>query len=520
MKDFKFRVINSNGKLPSTDKNAIYLEANDWDDFGYKTQFYLSLFDSTGSYHEIGSIKIAKVDQKDDWTLTILKKEFPFLEPGIYSVGQERQYYENLMKLNDELKDFILTSLNDLALDPSLLASVSEQDIFKSSISRGFGSKIIRTQFQRILAGDVPLTPYHFTYRKKLSDEHPLLNFDFKVVPDSHPTSNIHVLIGGNGVGKTTILNSMVTDSTVFPQDSNYEEGFYDNTDIFGNQKISEEYFLNIISVSFSAFDPFILPKIDKDEVGPNFTYIGLRAHSSEKDSLSLKGINLLWSEFSTSTAKCCRLKSKVKLWKKAMDILSTDPNLATLGLSELVNVKTESEIKSQAYELISKTSSGHTIVLLTIARLIEAVEEKTLVLIDEPETHLHPPLLSAYIKSLSMILNSQNGVAILATHSPVVIQNIPSSCVTKMFRHNTAPKVEILPLETYGENLGLITREVFNLEVHKSGFYNDLDQITAIEHTKTYDEIVKLFKGQIGYEGKALLRALVLDRPSINEGK
>ncbi len=39
--------------------------------------------------------------------------------------------------------------------------------------------------------------------------------------------------------------------------------------------------------------------------------------------------------------------------------------------------------------------SSGHAIVLLTVTKLVARVEEKTLVLIDEPESHLHPPLLS-----------------------------------------------------------------------------------------------------------------------------
>ncbi len=44
---------------------------------------------------------------------------------------------------------------------------------------------------------------------------------------------------------------------------------------------------------------------------------------------------------------------------------------------------------------LIKRMSSGHAIVLLTVTKLVARVEEKTLVLIDEPESHLHPPLLS-----------------------------------------------------------------------------------------------------------------------------
>jgi predicted ATP-dependent endonuclease of OLD family len=70
--------------------------------------------------------------------------------------------------------------------------------------------------------------------------------------------------------------------------------------------------------------------------------------------------------------------------------------------------------------------SSGHKIVLLTMTRLVELVEQRTLVLIDEPEAHLHPPLLSSFVRALSALLKRRNAVAIIATHSPVVLQETP----------------------------------------------------------------------------------------------
>ncbi|MFP3835922.1 AAA family ATPase, partial [Chryseobacterium sp. SIMBA_028] len=83
---------------------------------------------------------------------------------------------------------------------------------------------------------------------------------------------------------------------------------------------------------------------------------------------------------------------------------------------------------------LLKTMSSGHAIIILTLARLVATVEDKSLIIIDEPESHLHPPLLSLFIKSLSDLLYVKNGVAILATHSPVVLQGIPKSCVWKIY--------------------------------------------------------------------------------------
>jgi len=74
-------------------------------------------------------------------------------------------------------------------------------------------------------------------------------------------------------------------------------------------------------------------------------------------------------------------------------------------------------------FRKLGKLSSGHAIVLLTITRLVE-LDERSLVLIDEPEVHLHPPLLSAFVRALSDLLIELNGVAIVATHSPVMAHN------------------------------------------------------------------------------------------------
>jgi predicted ATP-dependent endonuclease of OLD family len=91
----------------------------------------------------------------------------------------------------------------------------------------------------------------------------------------------------------------------------------------------------------------------------------------------------------------------------------------------KLIEIKDEKELKDTSSEIFNKLSSGHKIVLLTITRLVETVEEKTLVMLDEPESHLHPPLLSAFIRALSELLILRNGVAIIATHSPVILQEL-----------------------------------------------------------------------------------------------
>jgi ATPase subunit of ABC transporter with duplicated ATPase domains len=163
------------------------------------------------------------------------------------------------------------------------------------------------------------------------------------------------------------------------------------------------------------------------------------------------------------------------------------------------------------ASKLYRKLSSGHKIVLLTITKLVEHVEERTLVLMDEPEAHLHPPLLAAFLRALSDLLINRNGVAIIATHSPVVLQEVPRSCVWRIVRHGTAAEASRLEIETFAENVGVLTGEVFGLEVTRSGFHKMLSD--AVEHEQEIDAVLQKFDNEVGADGRALVSSMIATR-------
>jgi predicted ATPase len=185
------------------------------------------------------------------------------------------------------------------------------------------------------------------------------------------------------------------------------------------------------------------------------------------------------------------------------MSILSADPGFAEL---ELASLSEGSDEASQIGSVFERLSSGHKIALLTLTRLVELVDERTLVLFDEPETHLHPPLLSSVVRALSRLLVTRNGVALIATHSPVVLQECPRSCVSVVRRSGREMLADRPAIETFGENVGVLTREAFGLEVTQSGFHQLL---TESAETLDYDGVLAEFDQQIGAEGRAIVRSL-----------
>ena len=87
--------------------------------------------------------------------------------------------------------------------------------------------------------------------------------------------------------------------------------------------------------------------------------------------------------------------------------------------------------------------SSGHKIILLTVVNLVNFVEEKTLCNHGiEPEEHLHPRLYQLLFGHYQSLMSYRNGVAIIATHSPVIVQEVPRRCVWKIRGHGKYRKI------------------------------------------------------------------------------
>lgn len=517
-----FQKLAMSAYFPSQSYNTGYLQLNNWDDFGHKTLFSLSIFDEQGKQQTIGNIKIGFVGQNEGWTEEQISQQFDVLPEHFYSLGQDADYYRNIIEnLSQEMAVNLLTALGDIAHDPSRFQIAENESAFDSSLLRSVNRSSIEHQFRRILRHEAALSEYDFFYEKAVNARYSGIKVEFTVEPNTKPSSNLHILIGRNGVGKTTLLNNMV--DALLP-----ERGGVDETGCFatpspwagGRTALNDDYFAGVVSVSFSAFDPFTPPDDQPDaNAGMRYYYIGLKKRVAQQgqDLWGLKDKNDLCRDFTNSLKICFALTAKRDRWLNAVKKLESDDNFSEMDLCKLANVydvdltDNKRQFSETAAALFERMSSGHAIVILTVTKLVETVEEKTLVLLDEPESHLHPPLLSAFTRALSDLLVNRNGVAIIATHSPVVLQEVPKSCVSILRRTRLIGNVDRPEQETFGENVGVLTREVFGLEVSKSGFLSLLTK--SIQTGKSYEEIVAEYENQLGNEATSLLRGMVIRR-------
>ena len=111
----------------------------------------------------------------------------------------------------------------------------------------------------------------------------------------------------------------------------------------------------------------------------------------------------------------------------------------------------------------------------------------------------LHPPLLSSFIRSLSQLLIKANGVAILATHSPIILQEVQRECVYKLSREVSTDFIQAVrpSTETFAEDIGSLTFDIFELETIESGFYTLIDQI--VRENLSFEESLQRLIGKWG---------------------
>ena len=105
-------------------------------------------------------------------------------------------------------------------------------------------------------------------------------------------------------------------------------------------------------------------------------------------------------------------------------------------------------------------------------------------------------------------MLIKRNGVAIISTHSPIVLQEIPKSCVWTLNRQGNSIKAHRPEIETFGTNVGVLTNEIFGYEVKRTGF-NTLLQ-NAVDKYNDYESVLDEFNYQLGDEAKSIVRILL----------
>ena len=164
-----------------------------------------------GRKASIGGVKIGQFAMEAGQRRAAVPDSFDELDERFFSLGQDDSYYENLNELGSGLRDVVLRGLRDIALDQQLFKRARSESVTGMSLLRSVTPATVQGQFRRLARGEARLSRYEFSYTgpKPTRSRAEPVTLSFVVSPKSQPPTNIHVLIGRNGVGKTRLLHHM-----------------------------------------------------------------------------------------------------------------------------------------------------------------------------------------------------------------------------------------------------------------------------------------------------------------------
>jgi ABC-type Mn2+/Zn2+ transport system ATPase subunit len=184
-------------------------------------------------------------------------------------------------------------------------------------------------------------------------------------------------------------------------------------------------------------------------------------------------------------------LPLKGKLSVNSSNVMQVDKRyyypLLMLGKgAEKENLEVYSSIISNANPLnhigdnVYPLSSGQLAFIKFIVQACLFIENGSLVLLDEPETHLHPNFISDFVRILNKLLTLTGSFSIIATHSAYFVREVPRTQV-HVFKENSKKSVDIIKptLKTFGADVGTLSYFVFEDEI-TNGLIEEL--ITAFQ--------------------------------------
>ena len=154
----------------------------------------------------------------------------------------------------------------------------------------------------------------------------------------------------------------------------------------------------------------------------------------------------------------------------------------------------------------VQRLGAGHKMACLGFTHLLARIRDRTLVLFDEPELHTHPRLLSLMMRELATLLEEHRSFALITTHSPIVLQEVPARQIRVLRREDTYLRVGKYPGESFGEDLNEIVRAGFGIDHDERGYFDKLRKAVE-EHGPDY--VRTTYADSLGLAGQLALASM-----------
>lgn len=454
-----------------------------WNDYSIYSWFSLWYFsDKEKDPIHFGEVKI--IDRDNNNTFDSIPQNFDYSLPDNFcSLGMDINYYKNLCQLSQFDRSKLLLCLRDIGIWSRIYEEFAEDSKVESSLLRDMASRQALSHAKFIHSGRPPEEAYSFTFNlSKIEKIDSNIVWNVNLPFEASDWSRLIGIIGNNGVGKTFLLRNLVRALYYKEKDK-----FQDKLPLFDN----------LFVISSSKYDKY---RSDDGDIECNETFHITSLDNTTSDELieDLKGIS--------HRKKTIHSKAYVEVFHdllkncigEQIDCLFSyrDEELANGTFYHQPYIDTDK--LSDAYGLLS---SGQRHILHMMTSLFSHIHMSSLVVIDEPEVHMHPKALIEFMDALQKTMVLFDSFAIIATHSPLIVREIITSNVYRMVRQDSDnPSIAKVPFNTFGEDIALLYARIFHYDEDDSIFTRVISQRAS--KYRSADKLINFVENEMGEIG------------------
>lgn len=467
----------------------------DWNDYGFYTWFTMWFIPEPNKCILIGDMKI--MNRNGD-AYEMMKDNFNKLDDSFCSVGMDTSFYLNLKKEFKGMKlTIILKALRDCATNSQIYESFNSQPAFINSLNRDISTQKAIKEARFLLEERNMSEAYSFDYSfTPIYNKEVVAIWNVNLEYGCPSYKRTYSVIGENGVGKTQLMANMVKELIG-----------HDLKNMSRIPMISSV--MVICSSKFDAYNEIItdkprIPIVISDVVQTDNTFekileaikkiISRGTYYVDGEALMMceRYLGLLYSQLGECVDGIIDIKEKEE---------------------DVIFVKRPVKLNKALLEKVIKEemSTGQLQIFSLITYICANVHLNSIIVIDEPEVHLHPRLITNFVKTLNELLVMFDSYAIIATHSPLVVRECVQKNVYMMVRSkDNIPTIGSVTFNTFGEDLSLLYLNIFGCYERDSYFYKTVEERAQNIRNSSYEKVMKEFKQadvNLSLNGKMVVR-------------
>lgn len=458
-----------------------------WNDFGYHTRTHYTVYieghDPINLRAHIGIIDSKKSIKPSTYANELNAK----LESIFQGVNHDFKYF-TLLRDTEQYRQIVrelgpakaknaLLSVNDLVALKEFgvtldgLDDFESSDVFRISFLRSseafFAFKNAGSILRGMFSEEVGVLPETLTIEFSPPTRCNSYNLQFKFNHSGDLPKRISIIIGKNGVGKSQTLAQIAR--SAIKDDGKLRDGKHERPAIN-----------RLLAFAPTNETNSVFPSDKRLKSNIWYRRFSLNRSSRRKGTDGLAGLIVQlargnqrigrtsrWDIFcqaltaiSDHEQLCLRLNRQSSINFEYIQGLTIKTEMHLLDT--LASIDTNSEPTRAIGDSFYQLSSGELSFIKFAAQASLNIENGSLLLLDEPETHLHPNFISRFALLLDTLLELTGSSAIIATHSAYFVREVFREQVSVLGIEENQIIVRAPLMQTFGADVGALSYFVF----------------------------------------------------------